>query len=139
MTPEICLSSVQKDVRVFKDVPLTKRSLELCLLAVQKDEELIEVFEYIPDDIKKNPEFYLEAFKRNKNIFKVLDNSYKSPEMCLEAVKQDPNLFNFVPPSKKTTEIINLWNEYYYSIHKNDVPINVPDDDYNDPDKDWRH
>jgi hypothetical protein len=139
MTPEICLSSVQKDVRVFKDVPLTKRSLELCLLAVQKDEELIEVFEYIPDDIKKNPEFYLEAFKRNKNIFKVLDDSYKSPEMCLEAVKQDPNLFNFVPPSKKTNEIINLWNEYYYSIHKNDVPVDVPDNDYDNPDQDWRH
>jgi hypothetical protein len=75
------------------------------LRVVYNPNEIDELFEKIPVEIRNMPGFLTEAVSMKAFVFNLLSDTEKTPEICLIAVKKDASLFKDIPDHLKTQEI----------------------------------
>jgi hypothetical protein len=101
----------------LNDVPDAIKTAGFCLAVLQKrwDEETVNA---VPDQFKTT-EFYLEAVKRNNQVFEYVPDALKTGEMCRAAVEKNhgKTMLEFVPEPFKTPEVcLQAVKEYCYAL-----------------------
>jgi hypothetical protein len=93
------LDFVRKNPELFKKIPYTCRTREICLIAI---ESYGSVCELIPNPLQSE-EFFLEAVQVNTNgkALKYVPDEYRTLNVCLAAVQQYGEALEYVPEALK--------------------------------------
>lgn len=100
-TQELICEMLNKDGLLLKLIPKKEQTVEICNVAINQNPMALKYAAQKYVDEKT----YLDAYKKDRNVFRYIPNRFKTKEMCWFAVNSDPYLLNKVPEDLKTKEI----------------------------------
>ena len=107
-------AAVEKDGENLQFVPMSLRTLELCLQALQKN---CQALVFVPEPLRSMEEI-CAAVVHDPFALMILPDALKSLRICILAVRKDSSMLKYVPEELKTDEFLDA--SYITGSHNNE-------------------